>query len=425
MSLRHLTAATLLLTSTIACSSSEGPADATGEWVGTVTAEGNLTTVVNESGSVWGGRATLVEEASIGVEAGADEYMLGEVWGVFATEHEIYVVDRQVPVIRVYDMDGRHLRDIGREGQGPGEFTMPALLTVDAAAGRVYAQDPRVGRFVLFTLEGGAVDTWPARDAWCCAYPMVPAPDGTLWARTLVRDEETGESEEGLLQFGPDGPIGEVRWPEFGDFAPIEILVPLFGRTTTTPVPFSPQARWVTTYSGAIVAGTSDRYAFTIDEPDGTTIKVEKYWAPIAIQPEEADWYRRRFTSGYRAEGGNEGWTWDGTEMPSTKPAFSGFLPSHTGEIWVTREGLGEPLPDCADPLAEGRQAASERPCWRNADIIDVFDTGGRYLGPVKAPPGIRLFPSYTQIRGNQLISVTEDDLGILRVKRWRLVPPR
>ena len=38
-----------------------------GTWVGTITTEGNVTTVINEAGSVWGGAATLVEEASIGV----------------------------------------------------------------------------------------------------------------------------------------------------------------------------------------------------------------------------------------------------------------------------------------------------------------------------------------------------------------------
>jgi hypothetical protein len=71
--------AMLTLTILAACSpGSDGtPTDDT--WVGTITTEGNVTTVVNEAGSVWGGTATLVEEASIGVDAGADEYLLGSV----------------------------------------------------------------------------------------------------------------------------------------------------------------------------------------------------------------------------------------------------------------------------------------------------------------------------------------------------------
>ena len=62
------------------CGAPDSAPDTTGAWVGTITTEGNVTTVINESGSVWGGTATLVEEASIGVEIGEDPYMFGRVY---------------------------------------------------------------------------------------------------------------------------------------------------------------------------------------------------------------------------------------------------------------------------------------------------------------------------------------------------------
>ena len=66
----------LLLGTTVliaaACSSGIPAADSEGTWVGTITTEGNVTIVANESGSVWGGTATLVEELSVGVDPGAD-----------------------------------------------------------------------------------------------------------------------------------------------------------------------------------------------------------------------------------------------------------------------------------------------------------------------------------------------------------------
>ena len=48
----------------------EGPGDDAGTWVGEVRTQGAVTTVINQSGSVWGGVATLVEEVSLGVEKG-------------------------------------------------------------------------------------------------------------------------------------------------------------------------------------------------------------------------------------------------------------------------------------------------------------------------------------------------------------------
>ena len=84
----------LALFLTAGCDASNSSPVSDGTWVGTISTEGNVTTVVNESGSVWGGTATLVEEASIGVDAGADEYMLGEVSGIAATPDNIFVIDR-------------------------------------------------------------------------------------------------------------------------------------------------------------------------------------------------------------------------------------------------------------------------------------------------------------------------------------------
>ena len=79
----------------VACAPFEDPeASADAAWVGTITTEGNVTTVVNESGSVWGGTATPVEEASIGVDAGDEPYMLDVVSSVWADDRRIYVVTR-------------------------------------------------------------------------------------------------------------------------------------------------------------------------------------------------------------------------------------------------------------------------------------------------------------------------------------------
>ena len=118
------------ITTLAACSSSE-PADiADGTWVGTITTEGNVTTVVNESGSVWGGTARLIEELSIGVESGADEYMFGRVAGIAVQDDRLYVLDSQVPTVRVFDLNGNYLLDIGQEGQGPGEYERPNAIDV-------------------------------------------------------------------------------------------------------------------------------------------------------------------------------------------------------------------------------------------------------------------------------------------------------
>ena len=154
-----VTAVLVLLLSACMPSEPTGKTGA-GTWVGTITTEGNVTTVVNESGSVWGGTATLVEEASIGVDVGDEPYLLGNVVGVGVAGARIFVLDAQVFRVRVYDYEGAHLMDMGGEGDGPGEFRGPSGLAVGAQ--RVYVRDRRTGRITVFSTEGELVDTWPA-----------------------------------------------------------------------------------------------------------------------------------------------------------------------------------------------------------------------------------------------------------------------
>ncbi len=98
MKLRSIVAVSVVALAVVACGPQEGGPAVDGTWVGTIATQGNVTTVVNESGSVWGGTATLVEEASIGVEAGAAEYMFGEIAAVYASAERIYLADAQIPI---------------------------------------------------------------------------------------------------------------------------------------------------------------------------------------------------------------------------------------------------------------------------------------------------------------------------------------
>ncbi len=146
----------LVMLAVAACAEPEAP-DTDGTWVGTITTEGNVTTVVNESGSVWGGTARLVEEASIGVETGREEYMFARITALAADDRHIYVVETRPPVVRVYDLDGTHIRNIGTRGQGPGEFAFPESIVV-MPDGRLMVRDDehllQIGRPELVGPDG-------------------------------------------------------------------------------------------------------------------------------------------------------------------------------------------------------------------------------------------------------------------------------
>jgi len=70
------------------------------------------------------------------------------------SDGSIVAVDRGSNQIRVYDADGRHLRTMGRQGEGPGEFDNGPFQMWIAAGDTIWAGDYFPWRYNLFSAEG-------------------------------------------------------------------------------------------------------------------------------------------------------------------------------------------------------------------------------------------------------------------------------
>ena len=403
----------------VACGPQEDSADSEGTWIGTITTEGDVITVVNEAGSVWGGRGRLVEELSIGVETGAKEYMFDQGTFVYADERRIYVSQPSVPVIHMYDLEGTYQSDLGRPGQGPGEYEEPVYVT--SSEERVFVVDGAAGRINAYTLAGGGAGTWTLPELACCTWPPSMSIEGVMRApvvRWAVDEMGAATPHFGAQPFGKDGPQGAALWVPEIRYEPLTVSVQ--GRERED-VPFAPKLSWAVA-PGGIVAGASDQYRFEVHDADGTTTIVHRHWEPIPVHPEHAAWQRKYALARIRAAVPD--WSWQGDEPPDHQPAFDYFIMPVSGEIWVWRSGPSRSLPDCMDEPAENPRLARERPCWRSETILDVFGRDGRYLGQVEPPAGLRPAPSNPFVRGDRLYAVIEDEAGTIMVKRYRLVPP-
>ncbi len=391
-------------------------------WVGTTTTEGGTTRVVTTSGSVWGGEARLLEEASIGVDAGADEYMLGSVGGIAATADRIFVIDQQVPALRVYDHGGTYLRDLGGPGQGPGEFERPSSVAV-AADGRVFLRDDRARRISVYGGDGGFIEQYVMPGGLNTSTPMVLSSEGVPYTPVFVdlrRDDPNRMFVIAMQGHGQEGAFGEQLVPPID-----ETFVPGVASDATgsvqRPVPFFPEEHWAMGPDLAMLFGVSNEYRFERRARDGSTLVIEKSWEPVPVEPDEADWHRRETTAIMQSV--IPDWIWGETPtVPSHKPAFSELIPTHSGEIWVLRPGPGSRLPEC-DPDAETADDFDAFPCWRDQRIVDVFAPDGRFLGSITPPPEMRFTPR-PHIDGDLVVARTEDENAVSRVKRYRLIRP-
>lgn len=411
-------ASAVIACSIIGCVGTESdPPGTVGTWVGTITTEGDITTVVNESGSVWGGEATLVEEASIGVEAGPDEFMLGRIRGVAATDDRIFVLDDSAGVVRVYDDGGVHVRDLGGPGQGPGEFNDPRSIAV-AEDGTVYVFTGDL-RVKVFSPDGEPAGAWETHAEARYGAGRMPtvSRDGTLWLPDYVAESADDiVRREGMRAVGPDGPAGEpllAPAPRSDDY----MLINEFGNARMgRPVPFAPKLNWMLSPTGALVSGFSSEYRIEIRHPDGPVTGVIKSWQPIPITAEQIEWNRRSVTESMRRL--NPEWQWNASDIPAHLPAFSDLAVGSDGRIWVRRTVAMHRIDGC-DPTTADAETGRRPNCWKGETAYEVFGTDGRFQGTVPAPALALRYPVF---RGDHVIGYTEDEAGVGMVKRYRLV---
>lgn len=92
-------------------------------------------TVVTSTRPLWEDGESWVlssePEVVIGLRAGDERYLLTETVGLRRlSDGRIAILDAGSRQVRVYDGTGRHLLDLGRDGDGPGEFRTPQFLGV-------------------------------------------------------------------------------------------------------------------------------------------------------------------------------------------------------------------------------------------------------------------------------------------------------
>jgi len=401
-----------------ACATQDDAPEAESIRVGNISTAGDVTTVVNESGSMWGGNATLVEETSIGVAAGADEYMFGQVASVFADEGHIYVVDSQVPTVRMYTLDGSFVHDLGAKGQGPGEYRWPTIVAA-GEDGRVFVVDMGTRRINIYDATGESADTWPFPDYLCCVWPIYPLTGEAVWA-PVRQGADLTSARLGVQTVGPDGPYGDVTWVPDLDYERVTYDMGT-GREGTAP--FSAYRTWQPAPNGRLLVGATDSYRFEAHNQDGSRLVVQRFWQPVPLPAEHREWVRRLRVASQRRFVPD--FAWDGAEIPDHKPAYRELIGALSGETWVVRWGPSVRLPHCGgDPLDDEFQAAYERPCWDDESVVDVFGADGRFLGGVDLPDGVTPSAATFFVDGRHVVTLVDDANGVARVKRYRVVPP-
>lgn len=347
------------------------------------------------------GDATIVEELAVGVEFGDDAYMFGTIHSIaVAADGTMYVADRQQEIVRMYDRDGVHIRDIGTQGQGPGEYAYAPWLGV-LPDGTLAMRDSSNSRISFFSAEGEYIDSIPALPGG----GLVVGVDGSLnagrfeGAVTMVRYARDGE-ELGRAEMPPPDRAGD------------QTFVLGFGEGDIYAFPT--ETAWAWSPLGYAVTGRNDEYDIELRKPEGTVHLRRDIERPPLAAEEQAQWqaFRRGLEERTAASGRDTRFE----PIPDTKPYFRQIHVGEEGRIWIFRY-VDAIERDDIEPVPE----RPDRPLltWREPWTYDVFEPDGTFLGSVVVPETFRPLV----FRGETIWGALIDENGVEQVVRLRVVP--
>jgi len=367
---------------------------------------------VGPAGS-WGPTA-IVEELAIGVDVGAPEYMFGAVRDIaVAPDGRIFAYQLTPRVIREYDGDGNHARDLGRQGQGPGEYQSPAIEVMPD--GRLVAWDVFNNRLSFYERDGSYAHGLQIDASLGGSAALRLDTEGYVYIRDWERPDTPVTSEADipivLRRYTPGGELIEslpVPHPERDERQGMSFTL----REGFSSFPVETLPAW--SPLGYMVVGRNDRYEVELQRPEGSiTIGRDLDAVPIAGEELE-EWNAfRAYTLVLNANG-----DFEYAPLPSTKPFFKGLEVGLDGRIWVHRYVEAVKRDDVQQlPEIPGRPPNRPLLTWREPTTYDVFEPDGTFLGTVVLPDDI----TPHVFRGDHIWGVHLDADGVERVVRLRV----
>lgn len=274
---------------------------------------------------------------------------------ILLRDGRLIVSQRDPAQIRLYDAQGKFVRNIGHDGEGPGEYRAPKLALYHDT---IVVHDPRLGRAALITTGGKFVRqflTGIRHDG-----PPISVDDR---GRLRVQD-----SRPSVAMFQPQWMYFDLNGKRLDSLLPPEAVnVKTWaakltgGGSVSYTVPFGAQNSYAFLRDGSILYGGGDRYEFLLTHSGRDTIRMFGRRGVIADPVPTA--MRDSVFQHYASNPQLQGIGIAESDMPRTYPVWGEFALDGNGNVWVS----------------VGRPAAKT---YR----FEVFNPSGSYLGTVAAP---------------------------------------
>jgi len=393
------------------------------QWQGTTRDSAGIKIVANTRQGIWDAshQWRFEQELKIGVLEGDPSYQFGRIgWITVGASGRIYVLDTQAQSVRAFSADGHYEQTFGGPGGGPGEIGPGAIFVVSGPGDTLLVPDLANRRINRYTPDGSDLPSVPLQIEE--ALPMIwrSTASGAIASqmRSLALGQRSGSAAtepqprmDAISLVGADGLVKDtiLEFPS-GNTISLGGAAPEINIYTAEPV-------WAISDHMNVIYGLNDEYRLGVYDPDGTLSQI--ITLPFQQRPvSESD---KRIVMDYL----ETAWLDAGVPpqaLPRLRsmvhfgdyfPAYAALQSGPNGTIWVqhvqTASDLSEEQRETYNLIED-----SGAPEW------DVFDSQGRYLGPVRMPD--RFAPR--TFRGDNVYGVWRDESDVQYVMRLGLVVP-
>jgi hypothetical protein len=366
-------------------------------------------TIVTSSSGAWTNetawRVAPAPALDIGVLDGPEQYQLFQVRDARRLDDgRIVVANAGTNEIRFFDAQGDHLRSVGRQGSGPGEFEGLGMVR-PLPGDSLLAYDFRLTRASVFDAEGAFGRSFrvvpPTEGGF--AFAVDAFSDGTLVVRSPQlfqgeladgpqrRDEDHFTVSTGgeFLDSVGTFPGGEqyLETARSGENFMVSITQPPFGKSSV-----------LAAHGMRFCHGTGDAYEVRCFGADGVLERIVRRDLPRRpVTPADLDAFKQQRLE--RADDDDARRRLESSlakmPVPETMPPYDEIELDAGGNLWVREYAW--------------RSDAPRR--WT------VFDADGRMLGDVATPAGLRV----TQIGDDFVLGVWEDEYEVQHVRLYPL----
>jgi len=334
---------------------------------------------------------TFVEDLSIsGEEKGENVILFNPRLALVDDNENIYFVENQDQVIKVFDSSGKYLRTIGAKGRGPGEFQTITYLA--SKNGKLVVMDQNTRRTSLFDLSGRFIKS----SQWRTGYlRLILAKDTSLIVSETVDSEDNRSRQLYVKEVDFQGHETLIQ----GEFTAPELKPLRQGKYTIYfPLPVETDSLFAGDQNNnRFYYCMSNRYVIDVYNASGKLFrKIERSsYKPVPFTDKDAEEYRasvRNSGNEYIDRAVRE------MEMPKIKNIIERMIIDDEGKLWVQTN----------EKKAEAN---------RSLTAFDIFDQHGLYFARV----WIGIIPSIFK-KGKMYRMDTDQDTGYRSLKRYKVM---